>query len=144
MIEPAQAAAWEPRYAGRARRMAASEIRELLKVVDQPGVLSFAGGIPEPALFPVEEAKAAYAAVLGASSAGLQYSVSEGYPPLRRWIVRHMVTLGVPCDADNIITLFARASDATPPFPCASPRKPSIVRPPIHGSSIACRRWLPC
>jgi DNA-binding transcriptional MocR family regulator len=72
-------------------------------VVDQPGVLSFAGGIPDPALFPVDEAKAAYAAALGASSSGLQYSVSEGYPPLRRWIAQHMGTLGVPCDADNIV-----------------------------------------
>src|SRR5262245_4385292 len=103
MIEPAQAEAWEPRYARRAGRMAASEIRELLKVVDQPGVLSFAGGIPDPALFPVEEARAAYAAVLGAAANGLQYSISEGYLPLRQWIARHMGTLGVPCDADNIV-----------------------------------------
>jgi DNA-binding transcriptional MocR family regulator len=103
MIEPAQAVAWEPRYASRARRMAASEIRELLKVVDQPGVLSFAGGIPDPALFPVEEAKVAYAAALGASSSGLQYSVSEGFPPLRQWIAAHMGSLGVPCDVENIV-----------------------------------------
>ena len=103
MTEAAQAAAWEPRYARRAKRMAASEIRELLKVLDQPGVLSFAGGIPDPALFPVEDAKAAYAAVLGAPTNGLQYSVSEGYLPLRQWIARHMGGLGVPCDADNII-----------------------------------------
>jgi DNA-binding transcriptional MocR family regulator len=103
MIEPAQGAAWEPRYARRVGRMAASEIRELLKVLDQPGILSFAGGIPDPALFPVEDARAAYAAVLGAPANGLQYSVSEGYLPLRQWISRHMGTLGVPCDADNIV-----------------------------------------
>src|SRR5262245_15915438 len=83
--------------------MAASEIRELLKVMDQPGIISFAGGIPDPALFPVEQARAAYDAVLGAASNGLQYSVSEGYLPLRQWIARHMGTLGVPCDADNIV-----------------------------------------
>ncbi len=103
MIEAAQAATWEPRYARRAGRMVASEIRELLKVVDQPGVISFAGGIPDPALFPVEEARAAYAAVLSAPVNGLQYSVSEGYLPLRQWIARHMGTLGVPCEADNIV-----------------------------------------
>ena len=68
----AQAAAWEPRYAGRAARMQASEIRELLKLLDRPGIISFAGGIPDPALFPVEEAKAAYAAVLGDAGAGGQ------------------------------------------------------------------------
>ena len=82
MSRSAQAAAWEPRYAGRAARMRASEIRELLKVLDQPGIISFAGGIPDPALFPVQEAKAAYAAVLSDAAqagSGLQYSVSEGY-----------------------------------------------------------------
>jgi DNA-binding transcriptional MocR family regulator len=86
--------------------MRASEIRELLKLVDQPGVTSFAGGIPDPALFPVAQAAAAYAAVLGDSaSAGsaLQYSVSEGYLPLRGWIASHMGSLGVPCGEDNIL-----------------------------------------
>lgn len=102
----AQAAAWEPRYAGRAARMQASEIRELLKLLDRPGIISFAGGIPDPALFPVEEAKAAYAAVLSdaaQASGGLQYSVSEGYLPLRQWIAGHMAALGVPCEADNVL-----------------------------------------
>jgi DNA-binding transcriptional MocR family regulator len=101
-----QASEWEPRYAGRAERMRASEIRELLKVLDRPGIVSFAGGIPDPALFPAKEAQAAYAAVLGdAALAGpaLQYSVSEGYLPLRQWIVAHMGTLGVTCDEDNVV-----------------------------------------
>ena len=86
--------------------MRASEIRELLKLLEQPGVISFAGGIPDPALFPVAEAKAAYAEVLGdavQASSALQYSVSEGYLPLRQWIARHMGTLGVPCEADNVV-----------------------------------------
>jgi DNA-binding transcriptional MocR family regulator len=101
-----QAAEWEPAYAARAERMRASEIRELLKLLDRPGIISFAGGIPDPALFPAKEAMAAYAAVLGdAASAGpaLQYSVSEGYLPLRQWIARHMGDLGVSCEADNIV-----------------------------------------
>lgn len=106
MSKTALAAEWEPRYAGRAERMRASEIRELLKVLDQPDVISFAGGIPDPALFPVSQAAEAYAAILGdavAAGSGLQYSVSEGYLPLRQWIVRHMGSLGVVCDADNIV-----------------------------------------
>src|SRR5438270_8191073 len=89
----AQLAGWEPRYAARAERMRASEIRELLKLLDQPGIISFAGGIPDPALFPAQEAQAAYVAVLrdpAGASCALQYSVSEGYAPLRQWIVRHM------------------------------------------------------
>ena len=100
------AAEWEPVYAARAERMRASEIRELLKLLDRPGIVSLAGGIPDPALFPAKEAQAAYAAVLGdAALAGsaLQYSVSEGYLPLRQWIVAHMGTLGVPCHEDNIV-----------------------------------------
>jgi len=102
----AVAAEWEPRYANRAEKMRASEIRELLKLLDLPGIISFAGGIPDPALFPIAEAKAAYGEVLGEaaqSRAALQYSVSEGYLPLRQWIVRHMGRLGVPCDEDNIV-----------------------------------------
>jgi DNA-binding transcriptional MocR family regulator len=106
MHSTSQPAGWEPRYAARAERMRASEIRELLKLLDRPGVISFAGGIPEPALFPVAEARAAYAEILadGAlASRGLQYSTSEGHPPLRQWIARHMGTLGVPCGPDNVV-----------------------------------------
>ncbi len=106
MTDLVQPAEWEPAYASRAERMRASEIRELLKVLEQPGVISFAGGIPDPALFPVAEARAACAAVLcdqASAGSGLQYSVSEGYRPLRQWIVRHMGTLGVPCAEDNVV-----------------------------------------
>jgi DNA-binding transcriptional MocR family regulator len=86
--------------------MRASEIRELLKLLDSPGIISFAGGIPDPALFPVREAQAAYAEILGdgaLAANAMQYSVSEGYLPLRQWIVRHMATLGVPCGPDNVM-----------------------------------------
>ncbi|MBY8977504.1 PLP-dependent aminotransferase family protein [Rhodobacteraceae bacterium NNCM2] len=97
---------WEPRYATRAEGMQASEIRELLKVMDQPGVISFAGGIPDPALFPLAEVRSAYeAALTGDEGAGkvLQYSISEGDPALRRWIAAHMAAKGVPCSAENIL-----------------------------------------
>lgn len=97
---------WEPRYARRAERMRASEIRELLKLLDKPGIISFAGGIPDPALFPVELAQKAYVDILSnqaSASSGLQYSVSEGFLPLREWIVAHMGRLGVPCGLDNIV-----------------------------------------
>jgi DNA-binding transcriptional MocR family regulator len=97
---------WEPAYASRVGRMEASEIRELLKLLDQPGIISFAGGIPDPKLFPATDAATAYSAALAtpASAAGaLQYSVSEGYGPLRAWIARHMVNLGVPATDDNIV-----------------------------------------
>lgn len=86
--------------------MAASEIRELLKLLDQPDIISFAGGIPDPDLFPREAIAAAYGRVLSdpaRAAAALQYSVSEGYLPLRQWLVGHMASLGVDCATDNIV-----------------------------------------
>jgi DNA-binding transcriptional MocR family regulator len=102
----ADKAAWEPRYARRAERMKASEIRELLKLLDQPGIISFAGGIPDPRLFPAEAAAEAYAAALAdpaSAAAALQYSVSEGYSPLVSWIAGQMAKLGSPAKPDNIM-----------------------------------------
>lgn len=101
-----EATGWEPRYADRAARMRASEIRELLKLLDRPDIISFAGGIPDPALFPMEEAREAYAKCLASETVarqGLQYSVSEGYQPLREWIAGYMGRLGVRCTPDNIL-----------------------------------------
>jgi DNA-binding transcriptional MocR family regulator len=98
--------AWEKHYAGRARRMAASEIRELLKLLDQPDLISFAGGIPDPALFPTEAIAAAHRRVLGdptRAAAALQYSASEGYRPLRDWIAGYITRLGIACSGEHIL-----------------------------------------
>jgi len=95
---------WEPAYASRAERLQASEIRELLKLLERPDIISFAGGIPDPTLFPVDAVRDAYATSLGAEAGRmLQYSVSEGDPALRSWIADHMAQKGVPCTADNIL-----------------------------------------
>lgn len=86
--------------------MAASEIRELLKLLDRPDIISFAGGIPDPALFPRDAIAAAHARILGdpkRAAVALQYSASEGYRPLRQWIAAHMAGLGVACGADHIL-----------------------------------------
>jgi DNA-binding transcriptional MocR family regulator len=87
-------------------RVRASEIRELLKLLDQPDILSFAGGIPNPGLFPTERIQAAYDAILAdpkLAAQALQYSVSEGYLPLRRWIAERMTRDGMPCAPENIM-----------------------------------------
>lgn len=96
---------WESLFASRASRMKASEIRELLKLLEQPDIISFAGGIPDPAMFPSEAFSAAFADIFASDKgeSALQYSVSEGYKPLREWIVGEMGKLGVPCDSDNIL-----------------------------------------
>lgn len=98
--------AWMPRYADRMQGVQASEIRELLKLIDRPGVISFAGGIPDPSLFPRNEIRRAYDAILGdetEAARALQYSVSEGDPDLRDWIAGHMRAKGVTCTPDNIL-----------------------------------------
>ena len=96
---------WTQILASRAKRMKASEIRELLKLLDQPDIISFAGGIPDPKLFPAQAFRDAYASALTDSQAGaaLQYSVSEGYLPLRDWIAVEMAKMGVNCTAQNIL-----------------------------------------
>lgn len=96
---------WQEKFAARAERMRASEIRELLKLLDQPDIISFAGGIPDPKLFPNEAFRGAYETLLSGDDAGaaLQYSVSEGYLPLREWLVDHMGALGIPCSPENIL-----------------------------------------
>ena len=88
---------WHDIFATRMSRMKASEIRELLKLLDQPDIISFAGGIPDPALFPVDAFQRAMGEALSPahSSAALQYSVSEGYGPLRDWIAGEMGRIGV-------------------------------------------------
>lgn len=95
---------WDHIFATRSSRMRASEIRELLKLLERPDIISFAGGIPDPALFPDEEFKAAYADIFSGDQVGaaLQYSVSEGYKPLREWLKGEMEKLGIACTADNI------------------------------------------
>ncbi len=95
---------WNNVLATRSSRMKASEIRELLKLLDQPDIISFAGGIPDPALFPAEAFKDAFSdALTTQASAALQYSVSEGYKPLRDWIAGEMGKIGIPCGAENIL-----------------------------------------
>ncbi len=96
---------WDQVFATRAGRMKASEIRELLKLLERPDIISFAGGIPDPDLFPKDAFARAYADVLSGSEglAGLQYSVSEGYRPLKTWLVGEMARIGIACSEDNIL-----------------------------------------
>jgi DNA-binding transcriptional MocR family regulator len=97
---------WASRFSDRMARVRASEIRELLKLLDQPDILSFAGGIPDPGLFPAEDIQKGYQAVLAdpvLSRQALQYSVSEGYLPLRQWIAERMTRDGMPCEPHNIM-----------------------------------------
>ncbi len=79
------------KLAARAERMNPSVIREILKVTEKPGIISFAGGLPSPKTFPVDAFAAACAKVLQHDGpAALQYAASEGYPPLREWVANNL------------------------------------------------------
>ena len=77
--------------AARAAKMNPSVIREILKVTEKPGIISFAGGLPSSKTFPVAEFEAACAKVLKDDPAGaLQYAASEGYGPLRELVAEQL------------------------------------------------------
>jgi 2-aminoadipate transaminase len=95
---------WEQLYARRAEGMRVSDIREILKVTAQPEVISLAGGLPAPELFPVDEYRRAFEWVLEVDGAtALQYGPSEGYRPLREFLARRLSTFGVRCGVDDIL-----------------------------------------
>lgn len=92
------------RLAERTQAVAPSAVREILKVAERPEVLSFAGGLPAPELFPIEAIAEAHARVLARTGrAALQYSTSEGYGPLREWVASSFVQRGVPTTADDVL-----------------------------------------
>ena len=95
---------WDHRYAQRTQRMKASAIRELLKITENPEIISFAGGLPAPEIFPSEEIREACNRVLKDQSAlALQYGATEGYLPLREMIARHASRSGVQIRPNNIL-----------------------------------------
>ena len=75
--------------ARRAEKMNPSVIREILKVTEKPGIISFAGGLPSPLTFPIDAMREASERVLkDDGKAALQYAASEGYGPLREWVAQ--------------------------------------------------------
>ena len=93
------------RFAHRLDAMKASEIRELLKITQRPEVISFAGGLPAPELFPVADLKVVMAEVLDREGPrALQYSTTEGHPGLREAIARRLKSrLGIAVEASGIL-----------------------------------------
>jgi 2-aminoadipate transaminase len=95
---------WSARYAQRTQRMGRSIIRELLKLTQQQDIISFAGGLPAPEMFPIAECQEAACRVLaehGASS--LQYGPTEGFPPLRQFICERMRRYCIDADPANVV-----------------------------------------
>lgn len=92
-------------FSERANKLKASAIRELLKLTEMPEVISFAGGLPAPELFPVEKIKGIMAEVMeNEGQAALQYGPTEGFRPLREIVAtQRMSTAHMDLTADDII-----------------------------------------
>src|SRR5215472_4867102 len=95
---------WTSRYAQRTKSIKSSAIRELLKITQRPEVISFAGGLPAPDVFPTERFQQACSKVLQEQpQLALQYGATEGYEPLREMIARHTARYGVKANVDNVL-----------------------------------------
>jgi 2-aminoadipate transaminase len=89
-------------YAVRVRSMHTSEIRELLKLTQRPDIISFAGGLPNPEAFPLEEVTEVTNQVLKENGKmALQYGTTEGLPAIREEIAKWVKRLGIDCTSDN-------------------------------------------
>ena len=91
-------------FSGRTARVKASVIRETLKLTEKGDILSFAGGLPAPELFPLDRIEECARHVLAtAGAASLQYSTSEGYAPLREFLAGRLRRQGMPVETDDIL-----------------------------------------
>ncbi len=96
--------AWKSRYAQRVKQIKSSAIRELLKITQRPEVISFAGGLPAPDVFPVDRFQEACRRVLEYNAhTALQYGATEGYEPLREMIARHLSRYSIRAKAENVL-----------------------------------------
>jgi 2-aminoadipate transaminase len=95
---------WEGSLAKRTERMQSSVIRELLKFATLPDMISFAGGLPAPVAFPVRDFRDACCWVLDHDAEhALQYGPTEGYPPLKDYLIEAMAKYEIPAVHDNIL-----------------------------------------
>lgn len=92
------------RFSHRASAGKSSVIREILKVTARPEVISFAGGLPSDASFPVAAIRQAFDTVLKETpQAALQYSTTDGYAPLREWVAAEKSTPNAPIKPEQVI-----------------------------------------
>jgi 2-aminoadipate transaminase len=95
---------WSSRYAQRIKSVHSSAIRELLKITQRPEIISFAGGLPAPDVFPIERFREATRKVLETNArVALQYGATEGYQPLREMIARHTSRYAIKAKPENVL-----------------------------------------
>ncbi len=92
------------KFSDRVKHLEASAIREIFKLLAKPGIISFAGGAPDPALFPKQEfAQIAKEILETQGNTALQYGITEGYAPLREWTKNRLVSQGILAEEENVI-----------------------------------------
>jgi DNA-binding transcriptional MocR family regulator len=97
---------WGNLYADRTRLADSEAIKEVLRLIRREGVISFAGGVPAPEMFPYDRVREVTNRVMQDDdlfTRTLQYGLTEGYPPLRQLLADEMVAQGVPCTIDNVL-----------------------------------------
>lgn len=93
-------------FARRAQRVEPSAIREFLSLAGDPRITSFAGGYPDPTLFPIHELHKIYDELLAPENASaLQYTSSDGLPELRALVAARLTADGMPCTADGVLII---------------------------------------
>lgn len=93
------------KYADRVRRVQPSAIRDLLRHGADPEIISFGGGYPDPALFPMADLQEVYAELLAGSPTALQYCPSDGLPELREHVAKRLGGDGIDCGADDVLII---------------------------------------
>lgn len=92
------------KFSDRVKHLEASAIREIFKLLAKPGIISFAGGAPDPNLFPKKEfAEIAKEILEKDGNTALQYGITEGYAPLRDWTKKRLISQGVLTEEDDVI-----------------------------------------
>jgi 2-aminoadipate transaminase len=95
---------WSPYLAQRTEIMVGSAVRELLKLTQQPEIISFAGGLPSPEGFPLRDIEEACRYVIQTEGEkALQYSTTEGHWPLKEYLATQMHKYGIPAVPENVL-----------------------------------------
>ena len=133
------------KLAQRAEKMNPSVIREILKVTEKPGIISFAGGLPSPQTFPVEAMLEATKKVLTEDGrSALQYAASEGYGPLRDWVAHDLKKQGMSVDPDQVLITTGSQQGLDPGQNPHRRGQPNLVETPTHlGALRPTHPWSP-
>ncbi|MDO4744303.1 MAG: PLP-dependent aminotransferase family protein [Clostridia bacterium] len=92
------------KFSDKVKHLEASSIREIFKLLAKPGIISFAGGAPDPNLFPKKEfAEIAKEILETEGNTALQYGITEGYAPLRTWVKERLMKQGILKEDENVI-----------------------------------------